>query len=186
MWVAAPEVQTKWLLLFASQDLHDSLVLRGSRNVFTPDLVWSLSTLTSSQPSMFLAVSIVPGGTGSKPLLPTLWNHVNSPYHSSHTRKPSWEHQLLIWCKRNCIEFLFATASSFLPLLRVTERLWSPTTSPFQKLSSFFRILSHPSTCFPHSPISSFDSKAQDSLWSICYGDQQRTIKTQRGQLILH
>ena len=125
MWVATPEAQTKWFLVFASQVLHDPVVLRGSRNVFTTDLVWSLPTLLSSQPSVFSAVSIVPGGTGSNSLS-SLWNHVNSLYHSSHTRKPSWEHQLLLRCKQNCIEFLFVTAPSFLSLLHVTECLWSP------------------------------------------------------------
>lgn len=33
---------------FASQVLHDPMVLRGSRNVFTTDLVWSLHTLLSA------------------------------------------------------------------------------------------------------------------------------------------
>lgn len=96
--------------------------------------------------------------------LSSLWNHVNSLYHSSHTRKPSWEHQLLLWCKRNCIELLFVTAPSF-PLLHVTEFLRIPP----QLLHFRSCILSpgsspHPSICFSHSPISSFHSKAWDSL----------------------
>ena len=33
---------------FASQVLHDPMVLRGSRNVFTTDLVWSLHTQLSA------------------------------------------------------------------------------------------------------------------------------------------
>lgn len=56
---------------------------------------------------------------------------------------------------------------------------------PIRRLSSFLKILSQPRICSSHSSISSFDSKVWDSLWSFCYKDKQRTLKTQRDQLIL-
>ena len=117
----------------------------GEVGMFSP-LTLSGASIPCSQPSVFSAVSIVPGGTGSNSLS-SLWNHVNSLYHSSHIRKPSWEHQLLLWCTWNCIEFLFVTAPSFLSLLHVTECLWiSPQLLPFRScFPSSGSSLIHPS-----------------------------------------
>lgn len=81
---------------------------------------------------------------------------------------------------------LIVTVPPFLTLFHVNRSLMiPPTTAPFQKRSSFLRILSHSPICFSHTPVSSFDPKAWDSLWRFCYRDKQRTIKTQRDQLIL-
>ena len=130
MWVATPEAQTKWFLVLPLRFCMTPWCW-GEVGMFSP-LTLSGASIPCSQPSVFSAVSIVPGGTGSNSLL-SLWNHVNSLYHSSHIRKPSWEHQLLLWCKWNCIEFLFVAAPSFLSLLHVTERLWSPHNCPLSE-----------------------------------------------------
>ena len=184
MWVATPEAQTKWFLVFTSQVLHDPMVLRGSRNVFTTDLVWSLHTLLSA----FCILSCVHCPWWYRVQLTLIFLEPRQFSLSFFT----YQEALLGTSTTSLVQMelyrILICHCSLFPLLASCDRMPMdlPTTAPFQKLFSFFRILSHPSICFSHSPISSFHSKAWDSLWSLCYGDKQRTIKMQREQLILH
>lgn len=141
---------------------------------------------------MSTGVSVVSGGTSSTPSLPSLWNLISCPYplqvvlHIPGTTPR--DTNCLPGTKQPVFHpiFSYCHCSPFPHLASCEQKSYDPpTTAPFQKRSSFLRILSHSPICFSHTPVSSFDSKAWDYLWRFCYRDKQRTIKTQRDQLIL-
>lgn len=112
-------------------------------------------TLLSSQPSVFSAVSIVPGGTGSNSLSslePRQFSLSFFTYQEALSGTSTTSH----WCKRNCIGIVICHCSLF-PLFASCDRI--PTIPP--QLLHFrscilSQDLSHPSICFSHSPINSF------------------------------